>query len=338
MDGSDSVSPVDETPSVPPAGGRWHVAAQVNATPPPDLPESVPELEPEEVATEPEPGPEPGPEAVEPEPEREYEAVATEPVAPEPEPEREPIANYPPPFVAPVPPPMTGEPSAAAPVAPVIPAIPFDPAEPEPVASVAEAPRSGRKGEGKPRKHRRRALRVLGAVVLALLLVAAGAVIGVALRQSAVNDARDRANAAAQQIRSLQSASTAQAVKVSQLQRELRARDATIAAQRTEIEGLGNQPTSPPQSQTTQPQSQTTQPQQTPTSAGSFGDGLYQVGSDIQAGQYRTQGGAACYWAKLTTADSNSVLVNNVTAGPQTVTIDSPFFVSDGCGNWTKVG
>ena len=72
--------------------------------------------------------------------------------------------------------------------------------------------------------------------------------------------------------------------------------------------------------------------------ATAFGDGLYEVGADIQAGQYRADGGPDCYWAKLTTSDTNNVLVNNLGAGPQTVTIDSPYFVTDGCGTWTKVG
>ena len=58
----------------------------------------------------------------------------------------------------------------------------------------------------------------------------------------------------------------------------------------------------------------------------------------IQPGQYQTEGSDSCYWAKLSTGDTNRVIDNNVGAGPQTVTIDSPYFESEGCGTWTKVG
>ena len=78
--------------------------------------------------------------------------------------------------------------------------------------------------------------------------------------------------------------------------------------------------------------------QQAAIDANSFSDGLYQVGADIQAGQYHTDGGDTCYWAKLSTSDTSSYIDNNLSAGPQTVTIDSPYFDSEGCGTWTKVG
>ena len=74
------------------------------------------------------------------------------------------------------------------------------------------------------------------------------------------------------------------------------------------------------------------------SNSASLNDGLYQVGVAIQPGQYRTDGSDACYWAKLSTGDTNRVIVNHIGAGPQTVTIDSPYFESEGCGTWTKVG
>ena len=70
----------------------------------------------------------------------------------------------------------------------------------------------------------------------------------------------------------------------------------------------------------------------------SFNDGLYQVRVAIQSGQYHTDGSDSCYWAKLSSGDTNRVIVNNLGAGPQTVTVDSPYFESEGCGSWTKVG
>src|SRR5262249_40231846 len=81
-----------------------------------------------------------------------------------------------------------------------------------------------------------------------------------------------------------------------------------------------------------------TQPRAGGSAASSFGDGLYQVGTAIQPGRYVTNGTADCEWAKLSTGDTNKVIANNVGSGPQTVTIDSPYFESEACGSWTKVG
>jgi type II secretory pathway pseudopilin PulG len=334
MDGSDSVAPVGDTPSDTPTSGRWHVASQIGTPPAPDPDRITPPS-----ARTPAPTPlviVPGPLA-EPEPVAEpaLEPISSAPVAEmhEPPVEPEPIPSA---RVASEPLPTVGK------------IVPSDPAEPGPVASVAEVPLAGPKPARNVRPHRRRTL-LVGAIVLAVVLVAIGVAVGAVLRQSAVNDERDRVTAAEQQIRSLQAGSKSQAAKVSALQAELGARDATIAGQRDEIARLQPQqpnttpsapttPTGPPPPTTpSTPTTPTTQPQ-SPASAESFGDGLYEVGADIQPGQYRTNGSAACYWAKLTSSDTNNVLVNNLSDGPQTVTVDSPFFVSDGCGTWTKVG
>jgi len=69
-----------------------------------------------------------------------------------------------------------------------------------------------------------------------------------------------------------------------------------------------------------------------------FGDGVWQVGVDFDAGTYRSSA-ADCYWEKLSSAggDFNDIISNG--SGPnQTVTIDSPWFSSSYCGKWTKIG
>lgn len=72
--------------------------------------------------------------------------------------------------------------------------------------------------------------------------------------------------------------------------------------------------------------------------ASQFGDGVFQVGRDIQPGTYSNAPGVAdCYYAELA-ADGADILDNNIVNGPATVIIDSPFFESSGCGTWTKVG
>jgi hypothetical protein len=78
------------------------------------------------------------------------------------------------------------------------------------------------------------------------------------------------------------------------------------------------------------------------------GDGTYVVGTDIQAGTYRTSGpsqqspGQYCSWTrrKDTTGEATSVIASNVTQGPTTVTIKPTdgAFESRGCNPWTKVG
>lgn len=68
--------------------------------------------------------------------------------------------------------------------------------------------------------------------------------------------------------------------------------------------------------------------------ANSFGDGVFQVGADIQPGRYHTDGREGCYWAMLG-ADGRDIIDNNISDGPQTIIIDSPFFESRRCGTWT---
>jgi uncharacterized protein YlxW (UPF0749 family) len=68
------------------------------------------------------------------------------------------------------------------------------------------------------------------------------------------------------------------------------------------------------------------------------GDGVYIVGKDIQAGQYKSAGGAACYWARQDT--SGGTIDNYIGSGPAVVTVrrsDTTLEVS-GCEPFTKVG
>jgi hypothetical protein len=69
----------------------------------------------------------------------------------------------------------------------------------------------------------------------------------------------------------------------------------------------------------------------------SFGNGLYKVGTDIQPGEYHAPGGGNCYWAYLGSADEFDIISNHFGSGPQTISISSPFFTSDGCGTWVPV-
>lgn len=68
------------------------------------------------------------------------------------------------------------------------------------------------------------------------------------------------------------------------------------------------------------------------------GDGTYIVGKDIQPGQYRSAGGASCYWVRQ---DANGgILDNNLGSGPAVLTVrstDATLRVSR-CAPFTKVG
>lgn len=69
------------------------------------------------------------------------------------------------------------------------------------------------------------------------------------------------------------------------------------------------------------------------------GDGVWQVGSEIPAGIYRSPAGSSCYWAILNSADTSNIANNGGFTANQTVTLTAgKWFESSGCGNWTKIG
>lgn len=91
-------------------------------------------------------------------------------------------------------------------------------------------------------------------------------------------------------------------------------------------------------------------PELTPSSAAPSGpaftisEGTHVVGTDIEAGTYKTTGpvgSSSCYWARLkdTAGDGDSIITNNLTDGPATVTIKSSdaAFETSRCALWTKV-
>ena len=67
-----------------------------------------------------------------------------------------------------------------------------------------------------------------------------------------------------------------------------------------------------------------------------FGDGVYQVGVDIAAGNYHTDGGTNCYWERLSALSGgfSGIIANGEPAGPATVRVESSdkgFGVHGGC-------
>jgi hypothetical protein len=70
----------------------------------------------------------------------------------------------------------------------------------------------------------------------------------------------------------------------------------------------------------------------------SIDDGIWQVGVDFESGIYRSEGGTGCYWALLGSADTEDIVNNGGFTANQTLTIDSPWFETSGCGTWEKIG
>jgi hypothetical protein len=78
-----------------------------------------------------------------------------------------------------------------------------------------------------------------------------------------------------------------------------------------------------------------------------IGDGIWEVGVDLQPGKYKTAGPednalGQCYFSRLETGDGSigDIIANNLTEGPATVTIKSSdgMFESKGCQPWQKTG
>jgi hypothetical protein len=99
--------------------------------------------------------------------------------------------------------------------------------------------------------------------------------------------------------------------------------------------------TSPATTVTTQPTTTTTAPTTTTTTLpeGSFDDGVWLVGSDVEEGRYRSVDASGCYWERLSglSGDFEEINANgNGTGGPVIVDIDGSdvAFSSSRCGIW----
>jgi hypothetical protein len=80
----------------------------------------------------------------------------------------------------------------------------------------------------------------------------------------------------------------------------------------------------------------------TPT-ATTIPDGTWQRGADYQPGQYRAPGGATCSWEqneKLGGEAGGEGFNENYGIGEKNpfIEIDSPYFKTEECGTWVKVG
>jgi hypothetical protein len=73
----------------------------------------------------------------------------------------------------------------------------------------------------------------------------------------------------------------------------------------------------------------------------SFGNGTWQSGVDYIPGTYEAPGGGGCYWEKLKGPSGggiNNIIDNGGFNKNQIVSVDSPYFHTEGCGTWTRVG
>ena len=71
-----------------------------------------------------------------------------------------------------------------------------------------------------------------------------------------------------------------------------------------------------------------------------FGDGTWMVGTDIEAGVYRNDGGSLCYWERLSglSGELGDIIANGLPEGQAVVEIagSDTAFSSQGCGTWTR--
>jgi hypothetical protein len=72
-------------------------------------------------------------------------------------------------------------------------------------------------------------------------------------------------------------------------------------------------------------------------------DGTYRVGTDIVSGTYHSagpspEGESDCYWARLNSLNPTHIINNNISTGPQVVTIQpgDAAFLTHSCQPWQK--
>src|SRR5829696_1574750 len=70
------------------------------------------------------------------------------------------------------------------------------------------------------------------------------------------------------------------------------------------------------------------------------GDGTFTVGDDIEPGTYRASAREGCYWARLKSASTSSIIDNNNSDGPVVVEIkpSDKAFEASGCATFHKSG
>lgn len=75
-----------------------------------------------------------------------------------------------------------------------------------------------------------------------------------------------------------------------------------------------------------------------------FGEGNYQVGTDILPGTYHTTGPdgtnpVGCYWERAKDTSGDSIITNDIGNGPATVTISATdgAFKTSGCNTWNHL-
>jgi hypothetical protein len=68
------------------------------------------------------------------------------------------------------------------------------------------------------------------------------------------------------------------------------------------------------------------------------GNGTFRAEVDFIPGTYRSSGGEGCYWATLNSADPFDIASNENATGPTIASIQAPYFQTQGCGTWKRIG
>ncbi len=68
------------------------------------------------------------------------------------------------------------------------------------------------------------------------------------------------------------------------------------------------------------------------------GNGTFRAEVDYIPGTYQSSGGEGCYWATLNSADPYDIASNENAAGPTIASIQTPYFQTQDCGTWKRIG
>jgi F0F1-type ATP synthase membrane subunit b/b' len=68
------------------------------------------------------------------------------------------------------------------------------------------------------------------------------------------------------------------------------------------------------------------------------GNGTFRAEVDFVPGTYESSGGSNCYWATLNSADPYDIASNENASGQTIASIHTPYFQTDGCSKWKRIG
>lgn len=67
------------------------------------------------------------------------------------------------------------------------------------------------------------------------------------------------------------------------------------------------------------------------------GDGVYEVGTEMRAGTYKSKDNSQCYWSINADPNGDDIISNHIGSGPMTVQVSKgQFFETTRCNDWVR--